>query len=138
VSDTSPQLEHVRAIIADMRRLSLSEAIAVAAAHLDVDEDAWDSSRGASIDASDAAGYGDDWAEEFGDAWRDVAGMPVITRSVHEVTFAIWESFAGAAVAVETRDLIGRHGYTQEDYDRLVGPLVRGLGRRLHPDDPQP
>jgi len=137
VSEHSPQLEHVRAIIADMRCLSLAEAIAVAAARLDIDEDAWAASREASIDASDAAGYGDDLAEEFSDVWIDVAGMPVVTRSVYETTVAIWEAFAGASVAVETRDLIGKHGYTQEDYDRLTGPLVRGLRRRLHPDDPQ-
>jgi hypothetical protein len=38
------------------------------------------------------------------------------------------------AVALNARDLIGQHGFTQEHYDALTGPWRKTIGR-IHPDD---
>jgi len=127
--------EYVREIITDMRGLSLAQAIVIVDARIGIDDDAWISSRGASLDAVDAMEYPAEWAEEFAAAWHDLVGAPVVTEPIDVVAVALWEACAGATVAVETRHLIGRHGYTWEDYARLTGPLVRGLGHRLHPED---
>jgi len=128
--------EYVGEIITDMRGLSLAQAIVIVDARIGIDDDDWVSSYGASLDAADAMeGPDDEWTEEFHAAWRDLVGAPVVTEPIDVVSIALWEACAAATVAVETRHLIGRHGYTREDYARLVGPLVRGLGHRLHPED---
>ena len=70
----------------------------------------WDASRTASRTASREASW---------EASRDASRT------------ASWE----ASVALNSRDLIGQHGFTQEHYDLLSGPWRTTIGR-LHPDDP--
>jgi hypothetical protein len=69
-----------------------------------------------------------------GDAARD-AEWDVVQR-VADWSTARGSTARDAALAVIARDLIGKHGFTQNHYDTLTGPWRETIGQ-LHPDDPE-
>jgi len=90
----------------------------------------WDAAWAASVAASRAASVAASRTasvEASVDASRDASVAASRTASV--------EVSRDASLALNSRDLIGQHGFTQEHYDLLSGPWRTTIGR-LHPDDP--
>ena len=116
-----PQGEEVAAIIERARRLTYEETGALDAAWAAAWDAAWAAAwaaAGAAARAAARAAAGTAaWAAAW-DAARDAAGAAAWDAA----WAAAWDAARDAAGATLTRDLIGKHGYTQVHHDLLMGP----------------
>jgi len=82
------------------------------------------------------------WASGAGMGWNAMAAAFAASEAVSRVTsgdipWGVVRGTAwGAALALATRHLVGRGGYTWEQYEFLTRPVARILGHPLHPGDP--
>jgi hypothetical protein len=84
--------------------------------------------------ASQAASWTASWVASRDASWTaSLAASRDASRAASRD--ASWTASWTASWALSLRDLIGKHGFTQEHYDTLTGPWRKVVGK-LHPDDP--
>ena len=74
---------------------------------------------------------GDEYVIATGDAAWDAAAADAAWDAAGDAA----DAAQVAARALVVRDLIGQHGYTQDDYDTLTRPWRQVIGP-IHSDDP--
>ena len=100
---------------------------------------AWDAARGAARDAARDAARGAAWDAARGAAWdaaRDAARGAARGAAWDAARGAAWDAARGAAWdaardaawGLVVRDLIGKRGFTQAQYDLLTGPWRSAIG----------
>lgn len=112
-----PQWEHVVALVRRAAVLTDDEAQRLGAA--------WAAAREAAREAAEVAEIA---------AWYAARAAARAVARVATHGFAARVAAGDAARALVVRDLIGQHGFTQENYDLLTGPWASVIGP-VHPDD---
>jgi hypothetical protein len=136
-----PQWQQIVVLLDRLSVLTPTEFIQIAARDVSkaaVRDAAWGAAWDAALDVSKAAvrdaAWGAAWDAAWDAAWGAVSGAA--DGATWDVAWgAVRDSVSGAAWAVvwgatalSVYDLIGQHGFTQEHYDLLTGPLESVIG----------
>ena len=97
-----------------------------------------------SLNAAEGAALNAAWAAAEGAA-REAAREAARIAALNAIRSAAWNAAGAApgaapvdaAQALVIRDLIGQHGFTQDQYNLLTGPWASVIGP-VHPDDEVP
>jgi len=123
-----PQTSTIEALLARAATLTEDEARTLdEAMTLDAARVAWDA-----LDAARDACWSATWVASRAATWDalDACWSAIWVASWAATWVAAWDAVAALLV----RDLIGKHGFTQDHYDLLARPWVTVIGP-VHPDD---
>jgi len=124
-----PQSGHIERLVTNLRTMTQEQAEALAI----VDAEALPAVTDVPLAVVEVAAG----AAVAGTGWNAMAAAFAASEAVSRVTSGgvargtAW----GAALALATRHLVGRSGYTREQYEFLTRPVARILGYPLHPGD---